>query len=236
MRKIYAIIPLGLFVLFICSCTKDELTKPADVTFKFTMNTEGSNQGKNLVFNEGTCAVSSIIFDGTREDGQDYYFNVDFEQPVIAFLHSGTTSDKLEFNVPQGVYEDIDLEVKLGSQQEGLTFKGFYYDVHNREIPVIFEYNFNDKLDLKGKDKEKNKKNKPKANEVVIKKDQINNAEIFFDQYEMFQVISQSRMLESADLVDVDGIPTIIISKDHNAVIFKNVVNRIERFTSALFQ
>lgn len=216
-------VPILVFILF--GCVKDELTKPAEVKMVFSMNMD--NENDYLQFNEGTFVVSQISFDGSREAGEDYSFVAEFNKPVKAYLHTLSSSDPVAFDVPQGIYQDIDMELNIGNDEESISFKGTYTNVSGRRIPVIFRYDLKDKIVIRGQSREKD--------DIIISKDKPNIAEIKINQEKIFQIVSSTRMLESAKLIDREGIPTIVISKMHNEHIFNVVVSRIERFTSALF-
>lgn len=214
-----------ILVFTLTGCVKDDLTKPAAMQMVFTMNMEEKDE--YLRFNKGSFIISKISFEGEREAGEDYSFETSFKDPVEAYLHTKSSSVPVVFDVPQGIYQDVELEISMGNDKPGLTFEGTYTNVTGNKIPVQFIYDFEDKLELNGRSKVQG--------DIILNKDKSNTAEIIFDQEKIFQIVSSTRMLESAELIEREGTQYIIISKKYNEHIFNVVVNRIEKYTSALF-
>jgi hypothetical protein len=223
-RYLYLLTPL----LILTSCIKDDFTKPAEVTFTFRLNSEELD-GKFLEFQGGTMYVKEIGFEGYRESGEDVFFNSDFENLIMADLATGATTDLIKFDIPQGIYDHINLSIEIDQNNEdpSLTLNGAYNSANHGFIPVRFEFGINEILNL-------NPKPGKGKNKIVLNKDIPSNAEVLISTGFLFQVVN-SRMLESAEIIQQNGESMIVISKDLNQHIFNVVVNRLEKSTSALF-
>jgi hypothetical protein len=204
------------------------LTKPAEVTFQFRLNDE-QPAGKFLEFQAGTMQVKEIGFEGYRESGEDVFFTSDFENLIMADLATGATSDLIKFDIPQGIYDHINLSIEINENNEdpSLTLNGTYNSANSGYVPVKFKFAIHEILNL-------NPKPGQGKNKIVLNKDIPSTAEVLINTGFMFQVVN-SRMLESAEITQQDGESVIVISKDLNQHIFNAVVNRLENSTTALF-
>ncbi len=210
------------------SCIKDEFTKPAEVTFEFWLSHQEIN-GKFLELQTGTMVIKEIGFEGYREKGENIFFTSNFENLIIANLAMGSTTKLIKFDIPQGIYHHINLTIEIdkNNQDPSLVLNGKYNSATRGQIPVKFEFEFNEILNLNpkpGKGKSK----------IVLNQDISSTAEVIIDTGFMFQLVN-SRMLESAEIVEHEGEDIISISKDNNLHIFNVLVNRIEKSTTALF-
>ena len=223
-RCLYLLAPL----LILSSCIKDDLTKPAEVTFEFRLNNEELD-GKFLEFQAGTMHVKEIGFEGYRESGEDVFFTSDFENVIMADLATGATTELVKFDIPQGIYDHINLSIEIDQNNEdpSLTLNGTYNSVNRGFIPVRFEFAINEILNL-------NPKPGQGKNKIVLNKDIPSKAEVLISAGFMFQVVN-SRMLESAEISQQNGESMIVISKELNQHIFNAVVSRLEKSTTALF-
>jgi len=215
-------------LLILSSCIKDDLTKPAEVTFQFKLDNEQLDE-KFLDFQAGTMHVKEIGFEGYRESGEDVFFTSDFENVVVADLATGSTTELIKFDIPQGIYDHINLSIEIdkNNQETSLTLNGTYNSANRGNIPVRFEFEINEILNL-------NPKPGQGKNKIVLNKEIPSTAEVLISTGFMFQVVN-SRMLESAEITQHQGEATIVISKDLNQHIFNAVVNRLENSTRALF-
>jgi hypothetical protein len=215
-------------ILIISSCIKADLTKPAEVTFQFFINNEQLD-GKFLDFQSGAMIVKEVGFEGYRENGEDVFFTSDFDSLITADLATGTTSKPIRFDIPQGIYEHINLTIEIDSsaKEPSLTLTGMYNSVRHGQIPVIFEFAYHEILNL---DPEPGHG----KNKIVLNKDIPTFAETYINTGFLFQV-ANSRMLESAKITQHEGESVIVISKDLNQHIFDVVVNRLEKSMKVLF-
>ena len=222
-----ALILFGLLVF--SGCSKDEFTKPSQVVFEFKMN-KTSSAGKFLQFQEGTFRFNALEFDGERESGGDVFFTAPFSDPIYADLESGTTSETVSFDIPQGIYQHIQVSFEIGEddQQSAISYDGVYQSARGNDIPVRVEINFAGIIPV-------NAKSASGGNQIVLNKDLNNVAEITLDPVFLFQLVN-SRTLESASVTNLDGVATILINENSNEVIYNRLINRLEQSTFAVFK
>jgi len=218
-----------LSIICLCGCSKDELTKPTAVEFEFQMNTE-INDGKFLQFEQGTLEFNSITFDGTREAGDDVFFIANYDSGVHVELETKTSSEKIDFDIPQGVYNRIQVGITRESMMSnpGITFKGIYKSAKKKDLPVIIEFDFEEGIEIDATSDNG-------SNTIVLNKDLGSTAEVTIDPVFMFQLVN-SRSLESAKITEIDGEEIIIISKDLNTKIFNKLIDRLEKSTAVVFR
>ena len=219
---------IGLFVsvFALYSCEKDELTLPAEVTLEFAM--EPFHAETDLKINSGFDVDQGIItlegleFDGRREQGGDYFFTRNFELPLQAELHSGSANQQVSFDVPQGVYNRIEMDLSLGMENEfALRLQGRFQRGPVDEIPVVFEYSFTERIRIRAK-------NQDDQEQIVLKKDQPATATILMDVPFMFQLVSPG-MIQSAQTTTINNEEVILITIDHNTEIFNLLAPRLEK-------
>ena len=146
---------LIFMTLTLVACQKDELTLPASVVvnFNFTpfekddidlqsnkvwlknrsLNTKDVFQQnvppgliKKMEIFEATFFITDIIIEGIREQGDDVYETIPFDPPLeIKLDEHQTTSQDLSFDIPQGIYKNIELHLFLGTEKKpALEFIG----------------------------------------------------------------------------------------------------------------
>lgn len=250
-NRIYQILwVLGLLLTGL-SCSKDELTKPAPVNLQMAMgNNEASLrvQNKTLIRIEKTrYRFSSVEFEGNRQSGPDYFFTKEFTEGHEVMTAENEPGHVLNFDMPQGIYErvKISLKVKKSSDRESsdgnkkkdsaipwnkdaaVIMEGFYTNTHQKQIPLIFVYDFDETFEYNAS---------PKAGKegIAVEKSQNNFATIEFNTAYWMQLIN-GRMLQSAKLTSVEGVETIIISEFHNDHIFNLLTSRIKDASELTF-
>jgi len=220
----------ALLFLFLGACSKEEFTKPADVNFVFQMNQQ-LNDGKFLRFEEGIYRFDKIEFDGERESGGDVFFISDFVNQISADLDDQTTNQPVTFDIPQGIYQKIELrfdtEIKAPDDHM-MIFEGLFNSARRkREIPVRVEIDLSATIEVIAE-------SKSGGLDIVLSQDKTNVAEVKIDPIFMFQ-LSNSRSLESADLIEENGEELILINENFNVVIYDRLINRLERATQVIF-
>ncbi len=225
----FFILCLLLFLIGLGSCSKEEFTKPSVVKFEFKMNA-GLNEGMFLKFEEGYFNFNAVGFDGERETGGDVFFLAPFDDPVKADLGKGITNQPVEFDVPQGIYQRIKIAFYMDEikDEPKLRFNGIYNGVRWGNIPVRVDINYNEVIEI-------NADPASGHNEIVLTRDMPSIAEITIDPVSMFVLIN-SRILESADITEIDGISTIVISENSNERLYNFLIGKVERSTSAVFR
>lgn len=238
---IFFIVPLLL-----SSCGKDPLTLPARVTFDFefiaheeesslknTSEEYSDNVPPNvaagkLEVNKGKLAIESIEFDGRREEGRDIFFISDLPGPLVVDLETGTGNQELSFDIPQGVYNLIDIYFNMGGDNqiplilEGKIKRGAAY-----EMPVRFEFNIQEQLRVRAESKNQSSK-------IVLRKDTTSNAKIVVDAESIFKFVNPS-VLRNASVSVIDGKELILVNNNNNNGIFNSLASRVEKSVKVIF-
>lgn len=230
-RFLYIIIVI--FITSFSSCEKDELTLPAEVNFEFSMESHHSGESATSMYgfdiDEGTIVINSIEFDGRRDAGEDYYFTSQFASPLMVEMHTGNTNQTISFDIPQGVYNKIELSFSLGNQNESaLLLFGKFQQGPFIEVPVRFEYAFQEQIQVRATDQHGNE-------QIVLKKDTPSTANVIFNTPVFFQLININ-MLENAVTIDIEGIQTILINNEVNIDIFNLLATQLDNSMSVIFE
>ncbi len=232
------LIPL-VFLLMFSSCSKDPLTLPSKVVFDFELISHEEGAGLKSGFpidppfgkitvDQGTLVISSIEFDGRRDQGRDVFFVSDLQEPVIVDLEKGDSSMELSFDIPQGVYNRIELFINLGNGDgTSLLLEGMIKKGRQAEIPVIFEYNIPEQIRVRAEPENK-------GNQIVLTRDKPSKARIIVDAGEVFQFVKLP-VLQQATVSVLGDENIIIISPENNINIFNSMASRIERSFRVVF-
>ena len=220
---------------FLCfvSCEKDELTIPAEVNFEFAMESYHSGtsvkSGQAFDIDEGTIFVNAVEFDGRRDQGEDYFFTSNFETPLHAEMHTGYMNQNVTFDIPQGVYNRIELIFSIGNDEdEGLCLRGKFQQGPVEEIPVVFEYNFQEQIRVRAK-------NKNGYEQIVLKKDTPSTATVVCDASFLFRMVNIG-MIQSAERIQMEGEEIILINNENNTNIFGLLVTRLDNSMRVIFE
>ncbi len=226
-------LPLLTFMLLLSACSKDELTFPAKVFFEFEMiaHKEGNNLKSGppfdlpfstLTINQGALVIESIEFDGRREEGRDVFFISDLKQLVIVDLETGKSNQELSFDIPQGIYNRIDIYLELGGNEEiPLVLEGNIGKGQSDRIPLRFEYNIRDRIKVRAEPG-------GQANKIVLRKDTPSRARIVLDAGKVFQSVKLP-VLQNATVSRLFGEDVILINPYNNNDIFNKLADRLEK-------
>lgn len=187
----------------------------------------------------GRYLLSEVEFKGYRESGEDYFFEKEFEPALEASMGAGAPATAFNFDMPQGLYKRISISLNVekskgrdsdeeDEEDEGKPYDenasfllyGTYTNSLEQQIPLIFVYNYDDSFEYTakaGKNQEA----------IMIGNGQGAEARLRFDPGYWLQLIN-SRMLDSATLTNVNGVPTIILSEEENDHIFDLLASRIK--------
>lgn len=215
------------------SCEKDELKLPAEVKLAFDMKSfnleEDVKASQQFYVDEAYFILSDFEFDGQREEGEDYFFTRHFDEPLYAEMHTGLTNRDISFDIPQGVYSKIDLNMIAGNETTpALSLRGRFQRGPLEDVPVLFEYSFREEIRVRGMNKEGNR-------QVVLRKDVPGTATVLLDAPFMFQFLNMG-LLRNAELYMFEGEETIIINSEKNTDIFNLVATRLDKSIQVIFE
>lgn len=226
-----------LLVLSLFACTKDELTQPVQTELVLGIMHPDEDEKKSLIDVEGgRFRIGEITFNGNRENGENYSFSRELPATTAVNFSKTHPGSIMKFEMPQGVYTGIDIEISLSSVkspppvgesiersalQGGVELWGTYLDTHEKSIPYVFLYTVQDAFSFKATAADGTEK-------IVVKDKNSYKAVLELNPQHWMELIN-ARMLQSAKHTLVDGIPTIIISESQNTHIYKLLANRIEK-------
>jgi hypothetical protein len=214
--------------LILQGCKKDDLKLPTDVSFKMDINRNLSNTG-HLVFNSGSILLAAFDIEGTRQEGDPISFGKSFPQGLsVSFSPTNNISD-LFFNIPQGVYTDLDISFETFDDNGDITIlvEGQYTNQSNITFPLRFECLSSEYFSINGE-------SGSGSSTIVLNKDTPVTSFVKFDPIYWFGTISNNKF-NNADLVNIGGQMTILINESNNSDIYDIVVDRIDETTSAIF-
>lgn len=210
------------------SCEKDELTKPAEVYLQFKLDRE-SPVNESMIFEAGTMDIQYITFTGDRESGEDINFVSDFGTIVRADLATGNTDPLITFDIPQGTYREISLQVDPDNTLPDLVVTGKYIPaLLGPPVPVQLEIDLPSALRLMARHPDG-------TPDIVITKDSRTTIEIFLNPSRWITEIPLLS-LETADLQNISGVPSILISKNFNPDIYAKLEGLVEVSAEAVFK
>jgi hypothetical protein len=209
-------------------CVKDDFTVPTRVTFTFSIETDQG--GKYLTIDSATMMVSTIQFEGYRSNADDYFFTSMPEEPVLADLIHGTTPSPVIYDIPQGIYNHINLMLHLDSDSisSGLEMYGKYHSLKDGNIKFRYVYPFPDVLKV-------NPDVESDSTFVVLEAEKDYAAKIVITS-QFLHPFSSSRMLEGAEITVTGNDSVIIISETNNQGIFNFLSSRLEKSTVLFFE
>lgn len=228
------------------SCSKDELTLPSKVYFHFGMSPHSDSENEedfkngygaagqpgpiSFTIDKGTLVVSAIEFDGKRAHGQDVYFISDFPAPVVARLHEEGTQAAVDFDIPQGVYNRIDVSLHLGNAQGAvpLMMEGSFNRPGSGPVAIRFEFTFDDIITIRSTGSGANQ-------EITLRKDQPSTARVKLDAASLFGLVNPAVFM-NADITVENGQNILLISNNHNRNIFNQIAARMNNAFTVEFE
>ena len=218
-------ITLILFIAVAGCREKDDLTLPVRVELEIGVSLH-SLPGY-YTFQEGHIGIQSIQFEGKREIGEDIFVETD---PEINFPVKEFKLPKLIsfFDIPQGIYDYMNWNVNLkrvviddytDSQSKGLILSGWYVRNEWDWTRIIIAVDDTEKLSIRACD--------PYDNfSIVLTADKEYKAVLYLYLDCVFSSISQ-QSLEEADISNVNGESTILISSETNENLYENILYRL---------
>lgn len=214
------------------SCDKDKKKKwklPTEVGWVMDINRAQSANGK-LVFTSGTILLAAFNVEGEREQGSDIAFSKSFPGGLSIPFDPVNPVVELDFDIPQGTYSRIAISFDTYDDKGDICIlaEGTYTTTGGTDYPIRFEFLYSEYFAIVAEDYSGN-------SQIILDKDVVASTKIRLDPIHWFQVISTT-LLDNADLVDVGGTPTIVISEDENNNIYDLVVDRLDESTEAVFE
>lgn len=225
LRVVNCLILLMSAVVFF-SCGK-KWKQTTEVAFQFKMSSVPPNP--YLSFQSGTIVFNEFYFEGERKQGKGVSFHSARPEGWTVDYASGLTTPPVQFDIPQGTYTEIELEIENESYS-GATIEihGTYTNPLSQQIPVVFQY-FEDDVFYFRAEADNGQ------SEIVLIEDQPAEAEVVFNVSFWFSTVT-SNMLGQAQTTIIGGQEVILIDDSQNSDIYDLVVSRMEKGNHAIFK
>lgn len=193
--------------------------KTAPMPVSLEMQTADPGQG-HLQITGGELVVKKFSFEGNRVQSNDVGFEEEFEPRKTYAIANGGTPTDLNYDIPQGTYTEVDTEIRFRGDDDGLSvlITGNFLDGANT---TPFRFETEDQIDVRLETAFASN-----ASEVIFEKDDAMPAVIELSVIAWLSGLS-SNLLAGADIETVQGVPTILITKDNNESLYALVLARI---------
>lgn len=214
-----------LLFLFI-SCEKEDFTKPSPTTFSFIL-LGTSNSIEHLSFSKIQLIIKEFEFEGVRNNAPDFFFEEVFEEDLN--LEWPASVEMLDFEIPQGVYETVEISFRLSGQNEnGVTIEGIYRSLEQRRnVLLLAEIGRDQSLEMAAETEDG-------SSAISFTKGTLNQASIEFDATGLFGTISRDRMEQAVNELDVEE--TLIISEELNSDILNVLESQLQDYMKVTFK
>lgn len=237
--KVILVLSLILLTITAGSCIKDDLTLPSEVSFIFELETD---EGKKGDFDcdievkaspvsgieEGTLIVNAIEFDGRRAAGRDVSFVSAFPKVVTADLIKRITDYPVDFDIPQGIYNSIDITLHLDTVGKvAFLVSGTVKSGPLSTVPFSFEYGFPDMITVRARPVD--------GSDIVLRRDRPSVARVKIDIGFMFRFVNPGSMA-SADMTTIGGVDYVVINSENNIALFNQIAARMTNAIKVTFE
>lgn len=238
------------------SCTEDEFFEPATLQLVIQMENpeffddddddddDNGNGGPpfedELEFETGELMLTSIEFDGERENNDNHYFSRDFSDILVADLEEGSLNQPVSFDIPQGSYNHIRLTLHTGPSDSlsGLRLRGRWEfeeddDFPGNEPPLEGELPVEFRFFEQAETIPLIIKTQNGQQQIVFNRDNWDTLEISINLAHLFRYLTPGK-LRQAQVHGSGNNKKIIISSGHNQELYYNLVERVERSMRAV--
>lgn len=219
-----------LLISFIVAGCSQKWKETAKVDFDFEIyGTTPVNYG--FWFTEGQVNVSRLTFEGNRLQSRSVAFEDNFESPILIDIPTGLVDYSLQYDLPQGTYREVRMEIFLESGADStpsISLKGFFADSTGIIRDVLFY--------VSGKIESKLITQYPGDREdfSILSGDNYFSV-IRLKLNDWFSSIPKS-ILEGAEISNVNGRETIVISDEHNVPIYSAILPKLGQFDEVQFE
>ncbi len=218
----------GVFLLsfFLLSCGKEDFTKPSPTSFSFLLRGT-SNSIDHLSFSKIHFLIKEFEFEGMRDNAPDFFFEKAFDEDLK--LEWPASVKMLDFEIPQGVYETVEISFRLsGSNGNSVTIEGIYRSLEqDRNVLLLAEIGRNLTLEMAAQKEDG-------SAAISFSKGTLNEASIEFDATGLFGTISRDRMEQAVNELDSKG--TLIISEELNSDILSILESQLVNYMMVTFK
>lgn len=217
------------------SCEKEEEFKiPVEVGFFVDMH-RTMDPGSRLQLTEGYIVLSSFGFEGDREQAEKVRFEKEYSKGLFVPFSPDRPIKELLFQIPQGVYNQISISFEVfdeddsdeDAEKSSLVVKGTYRTPSGNIYPLLVELWSSEEFRVKAK-------SEPDGNQIILKREAPASAHINLNPAYWFQAVPLA-LLDQAELVELNGVPTILINEDVNEEVYDILESRLGKAAEVVF-
>ena len=163
------------------------MKEPTEVQFVFKME---DSENESLFIEDSFIKISSFTFDGMRQAGDDVYFKIDYPEGLEIDISNALFIDELRFDIPQGIYDDLEITFTLANDTEDAAFflNGNYEGEDNQgDDDIEFYYNDNTPYIINIHAISENG-----SSQIILDKAMNSEAEIILDPNVIFSTITEN--------------------------------------------
>jgi len=225
-----------LFILFVfVGCEKEDFTQPVNVDFSFGLtDTDISlkhlKSGRGLSMQQGFWFLESIDFEGSREQGGDYFFSYQPSTPQEIAFYQDEWMAQLSFDIPQGIYQRVKLTFHLIANVDHPAFRlnGQFDSQAFSAERFMFDYDVQETISLVAQNAQGGK-------EIVFQQGKPVEAKVSINTHRMFDLVPPG-LLRNAIRSEYQGRSTIQVSRKMNPEIFQLMATRVLNSTEVVFE
>lgn len=230
MKKLFLYSLLFVLLANLSACKKEKKWKlPADVQMKMDIH-RTAMLGGNLAFTGGYVKIENFTFTGDRQEAEDVSFTKNYPGGLHINFDPVNPVSQWNFEIPQGTYNKITISFDTYGEagDDHLVLNGTYKNSMDlNTYPVRVEIEAEEFYSVMAK-------SASGGNQVILDKNIKKNGTIKLNPVYWFQLVSVNDM-DNATLVNVNSVPTILISDSDNTDIFDLVSDRIDDATEITF-
>lgn len=208
MRALYLLL---ILVVLGSGCEAYRLKQPAYLNLNWRFASTSNSMG-NVTVSKGFFYSKEFTVSGVREKGAPVEITKSLPVQKVQF----STQDDLgiSLDVPVGDYTEFTLKTLIDkSNNPSVRLEGTYYK-GNLPNPMVIEWTDLDELNFKI------------LNPFSLKKKKDYKVFIGFDVAKLFATVP-STLLAAPNMPNQNGVPTLVIDKDHNVQIFNRITEQI---------
>lgn len=230
--RVKAIASILAALLIGCDAANDALKAPSFVTVEFLLQ---ESTHPKLDFTTGFIRINNFEFTGLRDNADDVHFIKAFPTgfgSTLAITSAGVPMQ--EYDIPQGVYDKIDVTLHLYAADDshttamaGLQVDGNFTRADGTLVPLRAEIAADANVNIAAV-------SDTGSPQITLLQSRPATLQIAFYAPDWFESMSMST-LESATLTEIDGMMVLLISKTVNPDLYAIILNNLDEGVRGVF-
>lgn len=220
---------LLIAIAFLGACSADDSANfkaPSSLLFTIDVDRSPSKLGR-LEFTGGFLRMSSFQLDGDRVEAEDYFFQNGYNPPIEIIFDTLEISPYLQFDLPQGIYNTIQLNFEIPSANiNTLEVYGRHKNAQGTWIDLRLEVDSFEHFSFLGRNANGN-------TEIVLQEGFSRVGKIVLNPAHWFSALSWEQ-LEAADRAFYNGDSLILINRNMNSGLYNEIDNRLDELNQLI--